>query len=66
MEKGNSIKRATSAESQEENKRKIKAFRSEIYDRLDKGRKNAFTNHEKSDSQNKPNKGMGNERPQTR
>lgn len=66
MERENSVKRATSAESQEENKRKIKAFRSEIYDRLDKGRKNAFTNQEKSDSRNKLNKVTKNDRTQTK
>lgn len=64
MEKGNSIKLATSAEAQEESKKKIKAFRSEIYDRLDKGKKNAFTDRRENGSQNEVTKGKYNERSQ--
>lgn len=66
MEKGNSIKSATSAEAQEESKKKIKAFRSKIYDRLDKGKRNAFTNHGENNGQNKLTKGKNNDRSQNR
>ncbi|MBK5897791.1 hypothetical protein [Catonella massiliensis] len=66
MEKGNSIKRATSAEAQEEGKRKIKAFRSEIYDLLDKGNKKVFTNHGENGSQNKLTEGKDNGRSENR